>query len=102
MAVAVIGNIRIPAIGAAALVAFAGLFHGYAYAESIFGAEPAALYAYLTGFAIIQFVIAFAAAAVLGLLQGRSSALALNGMRVAGGVMIGVALVAISNMAFGS
>lgn len=44
-----------------ALSAVAGLFHGYAYGESIFGAESTALVAYLVGFTTIQLVISGAA-----------------------------------------
>lgn len=39
----------------------AGELHGYAYAELIFGAEPAPLAAYLAGFSVIQFGVAAAA-----------------------------------------
>ena len=39
----------------------AGVLHGHAYAESIFGAEPAPLAAYLIGFSVIQFALAAAA-----------------------------------------
>ncbi|OUC11574.1 MAG: urease accessory protein UreJ [Alkalinema sp. CACIAM 70d] len=39
------------------LAAIAGLFHGYAYGESIFGAETTPLVAYLAGFTVIQLVI---------------------------------------------
>lgn len=39
------------------LAALAGIFHGYAYGEGIFGAEPTPLVAYLIGFIIIQLVI---------------------------------------------
>jgi urease accessory protein len=42
-------------------LALAGMLHGYAYAESIFGAEPAPLGAYLIGFSLIQLSIAAAA-----------------------------------------
>ena len=42
-------------------LALAGLLHGHAYAESIFGAEPAPLLAYLAGFSLIQLGIAAAA-----------------------------------------
>ncbi len=42
-----------------------GLFHGYALAESIVGAEPAPLYAYLAGLAAIQSVIGLSALAVV-------------------------------------
>jgi urease accessory protein len=42
------------------LAAFIGLFHGYAYGESIFGAEITPLIAYLVGFTAIQLVVAIA------------------------------------------
>jgi len=42
-------------------LAVAGALHGYAYAESIFGAERAPLAAYLIGFTIIQACLAGAA-----------------------------------------
>jgi len=42
-------------------LALAGLLHGYAYAESIFGAEAAPLVAYLIGFSLVQLGIATAA-----------------------------------------
>ncbi len=42
---------------AAAALALAGLFHGYAYGESIVGAESTPLVAYLVGFAVIQAAI---------------------------------------------
>ncbi len=38
----------------AGLAAIAGIFHGYAYGESIFGAENTPLVAYLIGFTAIQ------------------------------------------------
>lgn len=43
------------------LSAMAGLFHGYAYGESIVGAEMSPLFAYLLGFTAIQTVIASSA-----------------------------------------
>lgn len=39
--------------------ALSGIAHGYAYGESIVGAEPTPLFAYLTGFSAIQLAIAF-------------------------------------------
>jgi len=44
-----------------AVAAIAGIFHGYAYGESILGAEMGPLLAYLLGFAVIQLAIATAA-----------------------------------------
>lgn len=40
-----------------ALVLLAGVGHGYAYGESIIGAEPAPLGAYLAGFTLIQLAL---------------------------------------------
>lgn len=45
----------------AAIAAVAGIFHGYAYGESIIGAETTPLLAYLIGFTAIQIAIASAA-----------------------------------------
>ncbi|NJL82309.1 MAG: hypothetical protein HC890_03925 [Chloroflexaceae bacterium] len=45
-------------------VAIAGIFHGYAYGESIVGAEMTPLLAYLTGFTAIQLTVSLT---VLGL-----------------------------------
>lgn len=43
------------------LAAIAGVFHGYAYGEAIFGAKSTPLFAYLVGFTMIQLVIAIGA-----------------------------------------
>lgn len=45
----------------AILAGIAGIFHGYAYGEAIFGAENTPLFAYLFGFTIIQLIIAISA-----------------------------------------
>ena len=42
----------------AAGLGLAGLLHGHAYAESIFGAEPMPLGGYLLGFSLIQLLLA--------------------------------------------
>lgn len=54
----------LPKLALAGLMAGAGLFHGYAYGESIVGAEPAPLIAYLLGFTAIQSGIALLALTV--------------------------------------
>ena len=41
------------------IAGLAGIFHGFAYGEGIFGAEPTPLVAYLIGFTIIQLAISF-------------------------------------------
>ena len=58
---------------ALSLFALAGFFHGYALGESIVGAEPTPLYAYLAGLTIIQSGIALAAIAVTRWLLARPS-----------------------------
>ena len=40
-----------------ALAGLAGIFHGFAYGEGIFGAEPTPIVAYLIGFMLIQLAI---------------------------------------------
>jgi urease accessory protein len=98
MAIAVLTRVNTSAPLMAGLVAAAGIFHGYAYAESIFGAEPAPLYAYLAGFAIIQFAIAVGAAVALEMLQRRHATLARTGLRAAGVVMAVFVFVAAGQM----
>lgn len=49
---------------ASVLVGLAGLFHGFAYGEGIFGAEPTPLVAYLIGFTCIQLVISLVASGI--------------------------------------
>lgn len=46
---------------ASLIFSVAGVFHGYAYGEAIFGAEQMPIAAYLTGFGSIQFLLAFSA-----------------------------------------
>jgi len=47
-------NRSLPALMLAILFAGAGIFHGWAYGESIFGAEQTPLIAYLAGFTLVQ------------------------------------------------
>jgi urease accessory protein len=75
----------------AAIFAVAGLFHGYAFGESIVGAEPAPLGAYLVGLALIQSAIAVGAAALTSRKAWTSSALA---PRLVGAVVLGVGIAA--------
>ena len=48
---------NIPSAAWAAIFGIAGFFHGYAYGESIYGAEPTPLVAYLIGLVAIQTVL---------------------------------------------
>ena len=47
--------VRLPVV--AALAAASGIFHGYAYGESIVGAEMTPLWAYLLGLAMVQIAV---------------------------------------------
>ena len=73
----------------AILFAAAGLFHGYAFGESIFGAERSPLHAYLLGLIIVQSALTVGTALFVRRRAGGVSALA---PRLAGAVIIGVGL----------
>ncbi len=51
--------------------ALGGAFHGYAYGESIVGAEPAPLAAYLVGLIVIQYAVAMGAFTAVRQFDGR-------------------------------
>jgi urease accessory protein len=77
----------------AAIFAAAGLLHGYAYGESIVGAEPAPLWAYLAGLAIIQSAIAVGMAALASRQEWTTSTLA---PRLVGAVVLGIGIAALA------
>lgn len=78
---------RLPPLAVLAVaLPMAGVLHGYAYGESIVGAETTPFAAYLLGFALIQFVLITGGAALiarLALPRLRYAALA-TGVAVAG------------------
>jgi urease accessory protein len=73
----------------AALFAVAGLFHGYAFGESIFGAESSPLHAYLLGLIIVQSALTVGTALFVRWRGGGVSELA---PRLVGAVIVGVGL----------
>lgn len=73
----------------AILFAAAGLFHGYAFGESIFGAERSPLHAYLLGLIIVQSALTVGTALFVRRRAGGVSAIA---PRLVGAVIIGVGL----------
>ena len=88
----VISGAKLPTLVFAGLFAIAGLFHGFAYGEAIFGAETTPLLAYFLGFAAIQYAIAVGVGyAVQGLADLTEKAM--TNIRIAGGVVAGVGLV---------
>ena len=76
----------------AALVLFVlvGLVHGYAFGESIYGAEPAPLYAYLLGLAVIQSAVVLVAVKFARSLAESSANL--SPLRLAGAGIAGIGL----------
>jgi urease accessory protein len=98
-AVLVAARLRPPAGALAALLASAGLFHGYAYGESIVGAEAAPLAAYMVGFGIIQSGVAVASALALRAAIGRDYMSEAGAMQLAGGAIAIVAAIALANAA---
>ena len=85
----------IPVALAAALFALSGLVHGYAYGESIIGAETSPLIAYFIGLVIVQYAVAAGVARfVRGDVAARWQA---EPARIAGGAVLGVGLVFLVN-----
>src|ERR1700751_3423670 len=75
----------------AGLFAVAGIFHGYAFGQSIFGAETSPLHAYLLGLILIQGALAVTAA----LFARRSGGVSELAPRLAGAAIIWVGLTAL-------
>lgn len=73
-----------------AMFAAVGLIHGYALGESIYGAEPTPLYAYLLGLAGIQSAIALAAVQITRLVSRRAAAM--SPLRLVGAGIAGIGL----------
>jgi urease accessory protein len=82
----------VPLAAWAALFGLAGLAHGYAYGESIFGAEPTPLGAYLLGLVVIQSALTVGVAMLWRMSGLNVSAIA---PRLAGAVVVGVGLAAV-------
>jgi urease accessory protein len=72
------------------LFAVVGLIHGYALGESIYGAEPAPLYAYLLGLAVIQSAVALGAMGIARLWAARTADVA--PLRLIGAGIAGIGL----------
>lgn len=97
LSVAIVGLLlargrAIPLAGWAALFGLAGLAHGYAYGESIFGAEPTPLGAYLLGLVIVQSALSVGVAWICRHRDMDVSAIA---PRLAGAVVLGIGLTAV-------
>jgi urease accessory protein len=74
------------------LFGLAGMAHGYAYGESIFGAEPTPLSAYLLGLVVIQSALTTGVAAAV---RKRSADVSAMAPRLAGATIAGIGLMAL-------
>ncbi|HHP7232939.1 MAG TPA: HupE/UreJ family protein [Xenococcaceae cyanobacterium] len=75
-----------------AISAIAGIFHGYAYGESIVGAEMTPLGAYLFGFVIIQLIVSAIAFFLGSLLSNKSVNQSFLPLRFCGFTICGIGL----------
>lgn len=88
--VLLLARAALPALILTLLVALFGIFHGYAYGESIVGAEQTPLLSYLVGFSLIQYVL-IAGVTFLVDLAGHRSATAPMRLGQGGGLAATVA-----------
>jgi urease accessory protein len=79
-----------------ALASAAGIFHGYAYGQSIVGAEMTPLSAYLLGLALVQLVIGLSTRSVFRLAVRQTPDFEVLTLRWAGLVLCGVGLAYLS------
>ncbi len=84
-------RVELPVLAWGALFAVAGLFHGYALGESIYGADRAALGSYLLGLVVIQGALTVGVALLTRRLDAR---VATQAPRFAGALIIVVGLAA--------
>jgi urease accessory protein len=92
---------KVPVALIAILFAAAGILHGYAYGESIIGAETAPLGAYVVGFALIQYCIAVVSGAAVAVLVARDYLSETIAMRTAGAAIALVAVAYFANVTLG-
>jgi urease accessory protein len=85
----------------AVFIAVAGILHGFAYGESIVGAEPAPLGGYIAGFALIQYGIAVVSGAALAIIIARDYLSETIALRTAGVAIAFVAAVSFAGIGLG-
>ena len=98
-AVVLAPRVRIPVGLLAPLLVVAGALHGYAYGESIVGAETAPLAAYIVGFAAIQYEVAVGSGVALRMMVGRDLVAEATATRIAAAGVALVAALALANVA---
>jgi len=78
------------------LASASGVFHGYAYGESIVGAEMTPLWAYLLGLALVQLAIGLSTQSLFQIAVRRTPDIEILTLRWAGLVIGGVGLAYLS------
>lgn len=86
----------VSAVVLAVMVGAAGVYHGYAYGESIIGAETTPLLAYLLGFSLIQYGVIVTGIKLMDWIAARSESAQRLALRVGG-----VATAAVGAVFFG-
>jgi urease accessory protein len=89
-----VGHRQMPTGPMLTFFALVGLVHGYALGESIYGAEPTPIYAYLTGLAVVQSAIALVVVKIARGFAGASASL--SPLRLVGAGIAGVGLAVLS------
>jgi urease accessory protein len=92
-------RVRIPVGLLAPLLVVAGALHGYAYGESIVGAEATPLAAYVVGFSAIQYGLAVGSGVALRMMVGRHLVAEATATRAAAAGVALVAALALANVA---
>jgi urease accessory protein len=91
---------KMPVAALVGLFTLAGLFHGFAYGEAIFGAEATPLVAYLAGFGLTQYAIAVLAGSAIVITMGKARAWVDNvPARITGGIVAGAGALLVSEHA---
>lgn len=83
------------------LGAIAGLFHGYAYGESIVGAQMSPLFAYLLGFTLSQYGVALVAFLVGNLALQKSANSSPSWLRLSGLAICAIGVVFLTSSVLG-
>lgn len=83
------------------LGAIAGLFHGYAYGESIIGAQMFPLFAYLLGFTLIQYGVALVAFLAGNLALQKSANSSSSWLRLSGLAICAIGVVFLTSSVMG-
>ena len=97
---ALLSDRALPTPVLAAGFAVAGLFHGHAYGEAIFGAEATPLVAYLAGFGLTQWAIAVAAGWLLGRGSRLGAGMENGAARLSGAMVAGAGVLLVSDHVF--